>query len=435
MFTRRIATLLFLTAGMTTAEVRLLTLPQVLDIASRQNPDVALARLDEQRAEQGIKVARDPFVPKLTGGSGLAYTYGYPNSINGNAPSLFEARTDMSIYNRPQSYALASARESARGSQFGAQAKADEVAYQAADLFLSAGEAQRERETISNEVPSLQQVVQAMNAGVNEGNELPLELKRAQVNLAVSRQKLESTGLDEDYYEMMLAVVLGYPASDRVKPVNSDISIAAAPETEDEATDTALRNNRELRQMQSNVLAKQLDLRSYKAARLPQVSLVAQYALFARYNYVNYFQRFQRNNFQIGAAVTIPLLIGSASQGLAEQALTDMQKIRLQMDQVRNRIITETRRSYQQWRKAESLRDLVRMQLDLAREQLTVFLAQNAEGRIPIGTVEQARLEESDRWIDFYVAETQVKRTQLAILREMGTLLSAMRGSAGTREP
>ncbi len=420
---------------MTTAEVRLLTLAQVLDIASRQNPDVALARLDEQRAEEGIKVARDPFVPKLTGGSGLAYTYGYPNSINGNAPSLFEARTDMSIYNRPQSYALASARESARGSQLGAQAKADEVAYQAADLFLSASEAQRERETISNELPSLQQVVQATNAGVNEGSELPLELKRARVNLAVSRQKLESTGLDEDYYEMMLAVVLGYPASDRVKPVNSEISISAAPETEDEAADAALRNNRELRQMQSNVLAKQLDLRSYRAARLPQVSLVAQYALFAKYNYINYFQKFQRNNFQIGASVTIPLLIGSASQGLAEQALTDMQKIRIQMDQVRNRIITETRRSYQQWRKAESLRDLVRMQLDLAREQLTVFLAQNAEGRVPIGTVEQARLEESDRWIDFYAAETQVKRTQLAILREMGTLLVAMRGSAGTSEP
>jgi outer membrane protein len=434
-FTHKVAILFFLVAGAATAEVHSLTLRQVLDIASRQNPDVALARLDQQRAEQGIKVARDPFVPKLTGGSGLAYTYGYPNSINGNAPSLFEARTDMSLYNRPQSYQLASARETARGSQLGAQAKANDVAYQAADLFLDASEAARERETISNQVPSLKQVIEATTAGVSEGSELPLELKRARVNLAVSEQRLQSTVLDQDYYEMMLAVALGYPASDRVKPVDTDISLPGAPGTEDEATDMALRNNRELRQMQSNVLAKQLDLRSYKAARLPQVSLVAQYALFAKYNYVNYFQKFQRNNLQIGAAVTIPLLIGSASQGLAEQALTDMQKIRIQMDQVRNRIITDTRRSYEQWMKAESFRDLVRMQLDLAREQMTVFLAQNAEGRIPIRTVEQARLEESDRWIDFYVAETQLKRTQLAVLRDMGTLLASIRESSGERRP
>jgi len=75
------------------------------------------------------------------------------------------------------------------------------------------------------------------------------------------------------------------------------------------------------------------------------------------------------------------------------------------------------------------------MQLDLAREQMTVFLAQNAEGRIPIRTVEQARLEESDRWIDFYVAETQLKRTQLAVLRDMGTLLTSMRESSGERHP
>jgi outer membrane protein len=434
-FTQRIATVFFLTAGAAIAEVHSLTLPQALEIASRQNPDVALARLDQQRAEDGIKVAHDPFVPKVYGGSGLAYTYGYPNAINGNAPSLFEARTEMSIYNRPQSYQLAAARETARGSQLGTQAKGDEVAYQAADLFLSASEAERERHTISEQVPSLQQVVQATTAGVNEGSDLPIELKRARVNLAVSQQRLESTGLDQDYYEMMLAVALGYPASDRVKPVDTDISLPLAPESEDQATDMALRNNRELRQMQSNVLAKQLELRSYKSSRLPQVSLVAQYALFAKYNYESYFQKFQRNNFQIGAAVTIPLLIGSASQGLAEQALTDMQKIRIQMDQVRNRIITETRRSYQQWKKAESFRDLVRMQLDLAREQMTVYLAQNAEGRVPIRTVEQARLEESDRWIDFYVAETQVKRTQLAILREMGTLLAAMRARAGERQP
>jgi outer membrane protein len=434
-FTQKIATVFFLAAGAAIAEVHSLTLQQALEIASRQNPDVALARLDQQRAEEGIKVARDPFVPKVYGGSGLAYTYGYPNAINGNAPSLFEARTEMSIYNRPQSYQLAAARETARGSQLGTQAKGDEVAYQAADLFLSASEAEREQHTISEQVPSLQQVVQATTAGVNEGSDLPIELKRARVNLAVSQQRLESTGLDQDYYEMMLAVALGFPASDRVKPVDTDISLPVAPESEDQATDMALRNNRELRQMQSNVLAKQLELRSYKSSRLPQVSLVAQYALFAKYNYESYFQKFQRNNFQIGAAVTIPLLIGSASQGLAEQALTDMQKIRIQMDQVRNRIITETRRSYQQWKKAESFRDLVRMQLDLAREQMTVYLAQNAEGRVPIRTVEQARLEESDRWIDFYVAETQVKRTQLAILREMGTLLAAMRARAGERQP
>ena len=415
---------------MASAEVHSLTLQQALEIAARQNPDVALARLDEQRAEQGIKVAVDPFRPKVYGGSGLAYTYGYPNSIDGNAPSLFQLRTDMALYNRPKSYGVASAREQARGSQFAAQAKAEDVAYQAADLFLTANQLKQQSQTLSSQLPGLQKVLDSTTAAVGEGTQLPLEQKRAQVNLALSQERLGSAQLDQDYFQMLLAVALGFPATDRVQPVDSDLTLTAAPPSEDEATDLALRNNRDLRRMQSNVLTKELDVRSYKAERLPQFDLVAQYALFAKYNYVNYFQKFQRNNYQIGASIKIPILVGSASHGLALQSYTDMQKIRIQMDQVRNRTITDTRRSYEQWKKAENIRNLSRMQLDLAREELTVLLAQNQEGRTPLAAVEKARLDESERWLAFYDADTQVTRARLAILRAMGTLLASVGSSA-----
>jgi outer membrane protein TolC len=409
------------------AEVHSLTLQQALELAARQNPEVILARLDEQRAVEGVKVALDPFRPKVYGGSGLAYEYGYPNSIDGNAPSIIQLKTDMAIFNRPKSYEVASARETARGTQFNAQVKAEDVAYQAADLFLTAAMIAHEGETLSQQLPSLQKVSEAMSAAVNEGSELPLELKRAKVNLAVSQERLSSSQLDLDYYQMMLAVALGFSATDRVKTVDSDLSGTPTPPTEEDAADMALRNNRQLRQMRSQVLAKQLQVRSFRAAFLPQVNLVAQYSLFAKYNYSDYFQHFQRNNYQVGASITIPVLVGSASKGLAEQNNTDLQKIRIQMDQTRNRIISDTRRSYEQWKKAENIRDLSRLQLDLAREELTVLLAKQGEGQVPMSRVEQARLEESNRWIALYEAETQVTRTKLAIFRETGTLLAVVR--------
>ncbi len=430
MFKLKIAGLLLVSVSFARAEVHPLTLQQALEIASRQNPDVALARLDEQRAHEGIKIAQDPFRPHVYAGSGLAYTYGYPNSIEGNAPSLFQVRTEEALFNRPKSYQLASARETARGAQFGTQAKADDVAYQAADLFLTASQMEHESETISGQIPSLQKVVESTSAAVSEGTQLGLDLKRAQVNLAVSQERLGSDNLDKDYYEMMLAVVLGYPATDRVRPLQSNAMADAAPPSEQEAADTALRNNRELRQLQSNILARQLDIRSYKAARLPQVDLVAQYALFARYNYINYFQKFQRNNAQLGASVTIPIFVGSQFKGLSQQAYIDVRKLRIQMDQVRNRIMTDTRRSYEQWNKAENIRNLARMQLDLAREELTVLLAQNGEGRVPMSQVEQARIDESNRWIGLFDSEAQVTRAKLAILRQMGTLMTTVRAGA-----
>ncbi len=420
-----------LAAAVASAEVHSLTLQQVLEIAARQNPDVALTRLDEQRAEQGIKVALDPFRPKIYGGSGLAYTYGYPNSIDGNAPSLFQLRTDMALYNRPKSYAVAAAREQARGSQYSAQAKAEDVAYQAADLYLTAHQLKQQSEVLNTQLPGLQKVLKSVTAAVNEGTQLPIELKRAQVNLALSTERLSSAQLDIDYYQMMLAVALGYPATDRVEPADSTAEPnITPPASEDEATDEALRNNRDLRRMESEVLVKELDVRSFKSERLPQVDLVAQYSLFAKYNYAQYFQKFQSNNFQLGASIKIPFLVGSAAHAQALQAYTDMQKIRIQKDQIRNRIITDTHRGYEQFKKAQSIRDLTRMQLDLARDQLTVLLAQNEEGRTPIAEVERARLDESEKWMAFYDAETQVTRTKLAILRDMGTLVASLQTTA-----
>ena len=82
------------------------------------------------------------------------------------------------------------------------------------------------------------------------------------------------------------------------------------------------------------------------------------------------------------------------------------------------------------------MRDLARMQLDLAREELTVLLAQNGEGRVPISRVEQARLEESNRWMTFYEADVQELRAKLAILRQTGNLLAAIHASGpGTAQP
>jgi outer membrane protein len=433
----RIAIALLLIAGPVSAEVHNLTLQQTLDLAARQNPDVVLARLDEQRAEEAITIAQDPFRPKIYGGSGLAYVYGYPNSIEGNAPSLFQVRTDMNLYNKPKSYEIAAAREAAHASEYGAEAKADTAAYEAADLFLTASEMERQDESISTQIPSLQKVVQSMAAAVEEGSELPVELKRARVSLALSEERRSAARLDADYYEMMLAVALGYPATDSVKPVDAELPATVTLPPEDQAADTALRNSRELRQMQANVLSKEMDVRSYKSARRPQVDLVAQYALFARYDYQYYFpsSKFQHNNFELGAAITIPVLLGAARGGQLAQTYTDLQKLRVQTDQVRSRILTETRRSYEQWQKAESIRNLYRMQLDLAREDLTVLLAQNGEGRVPMSRVEQARVEESDRWIALYDAETQVTRAKLVILRQMGTLLAALRTQPAGAQP
>src|SRR5438309_239633 len=84
------------------AEVHTMSMKEAVDLAIRQNPNMVISRLDHVKAQYAVDIARDPFIPKIYGGSGAAWTTGFPQAINGNPPSIFEARALMSIYNRPQ---------------------------------------------------------------------------------------------------------------------------------------------------------------------------------------------------------------------------------------------------------------------------------------------------------------------------------------------
>ena len=419
--------LLFISAAAAFADVHPLTLRQAVDTAMKENLDLVLARLDEQKAQAAIRVAKDPFVPKVYAGSGLAKVWGYPTSIEGAAPSIIQSRTDMSLFNKPKSYELARVKETARGAAIGTQSKSDEVAYQTAAQFLDIQQMLRSVQSVQLELESLERVNTSVNLRIQEGRELPLESKRVAVDLARGRQRIEALRDDLDYAEASLAVVLGYPAGDRIQPVEEERQPLEVPESEQAARELALQNNKEIRRLESQLQAKGFEVKEYQSAWMPIIDVVAQYALFAKSNYQDFFTKVQRNNGELGVSIQIPLLIGSASKGLTAQAQADIMQLRTQMNQTRNRIELDTQKSYQELQKAQSAGEVARLDLDYAREQVSVLLAQLGEGRALQQRIDDARVMEQEKWIAFYDAQHAVEKARLDLLRQTGTLVSALR--------
>jgi OMF family outer membrane factor len=409
------------------AEVHPLTLRQAVEIALKENPDLVLSRLDQQKAQAAIRIAKDPFAPKLYAGSGLAKVWGYPTSIEGSAPSIIQTRTDMSLYNQPKRYELARVRETARGAEIDTQSKSDQVAYQTATLFLDAQQMGRSKQSLQLEMESLQRVSGTIGAQVEEGRQLPIENKRVAVDLARASQRFSALSGDLDYSEASLSVVLGYSAEDRVQPVDEEHAAFEIPASEQAAAELALENNKDIRKLESQLQAKGFEVKEAQAARLPIVDVVAQYALLAKSNYDNFFTRFQRNNGELGVSIQIPLLTGSAAKGLASQAQTDILELRTQMGQIRNRIQLDTQKSYQELQKATSAQEVARLDLDYTRDQVSLLLAQLGEGRATQQQVDNARLTEQEKWIAFYDAQHAVENARLDLLRQTGTLLAALR--------
>jgi len=424
-------TILFLfTALAAFAEVRTLTLRQALELARQQNPDVLVARLDEQKAQAAIRVTHDPFTPKVFAGSGAAKTWGYPSAIDGQPPSIFQAQTQMSLFNRPQAWEVARVRENARGAGIDKQSRTDEALFRVASLYVDAEQAARTAEAAGREVEAMTSASQAMQARVAQGYELPIESKRAELDLARARQRAHGAADDQDYAEASLASVLGLPDTDRVRAVVDEHQpkalAASLPQDADSAADVALQNSREIRLLQSQLQAANFAVQEQKAQRLPQIDLVAQYALFAKYNYEGYFTKFQRNNAELGLSFKVPLLIGSGVGGARSQAEADVARIRIEMNNARSRIATSARKSFADVKRSEEGRTVARLDLDVARDQLSVLLAQQDEGRATQRQIDEARFTEQEKWIALYQAEYAVERARIALLHQTGQLTAAL---------
>jgi outer membrane protein TolC len=156
---------------------------------------------------------------------------------------------------------------------------------------------------------------------------------------------------------------------------------------------------------------------------------VAQYAMLAEFNnYAEFFRTFQRNNGQIGVSLQVPILAGSGVSAQIAQSQTDVAHLRVELTNARNRIASDLQQSFRDVHKAQGTATLAQLDLDVAREQLSVNLAQMQEGRLMLRDVEQARVIENQKWIAFYDAQYALEKARWNVLRLTGELVPAVEG-------
>jgi outer membrane protein TolC len=409
-------------------EPRPLTLQQAVDLALRQNSDLLLAKLDEEKARLGVREARAPFVPRIAVGSGLAYSSGFPLSIEGSAPSLVQAQGSQFVYNRPQSMRVKEAREMAGAAEHATGARAEEIAFRVATTYLDWERAVRAAAAAGRQVETVRRVEQLVEERVSAGRDLPLERTRARVETARARARHQDLESHAALLEATLRSDLGL-AEDSITPVETRLPTQTTmPETEETAVQAAVAASKEIKRLEAVARAKGYQIEAEKAAKYPRADLVAQYAMLTRFNhYEDFFRTFERHNGQLGLSVQLPVFARGQIGPRVAQAQTEAEQAGLRLRAARAGAALEARRLFRETRQADSARDLSRLELDLARESLTVSLARFDEGRVVLREVEQARLLEAQKWEVFYDAQTTADKARLNLLRQTGGLLAALR--------
>lgn len=405
------------------AETHRLSFEQALDRARSEAPEVLLARYDELQAKQAIRIAKDPFSPKVILGSGLAYTYGFPMSIEGSAPSIFQAKAIQSLVNRPQSYLLAKSRVDAQSVALSVQERRDAALEKTAKLYLDASLVRKNLDLVQQQVRSLEAVRGVVDARVEEGRLLAIEARRAEVNARKAKQRTVLLNTELAQIQRSLAFVLGYGAEDEVETQAVNSLTGDVPADPTETIRLALDNSRELKRLQSDIQAKNLEFQANRSSWYPQVDLVAQYGLFARFNnFDQYFNRFQRNNLLLGMSFKFPVVPGTASSAQAATALNEVNRLRLRVANTRNRIELDTRKLLDDLKLQRENLDLAKLDLEVSRDQVSIVLAQIEEGKAAQRQLEEARFLEAEKWMTYYEAAYAVERAKVSVLAAIGQL-------------
>jgi len=410
------------------AETTTLTLKQAVDLALLQNPDITIARLDEMRAALDVQVVKEPILPRIYAGSGLAYSNGFPMSIDGSAPSIVQAKATRTIYSRSQGLQVAQARATAQGATFGSAAVREDVAFRTAALFLDLEKTTRQIELAASQTEALLRVQAQVRLRVEEGKEKEIENRRAALNVARSRQRRGALESQRKHLSESLASVLGMEPATRIVPANEERSRPALPGGEDASVQAALNDNPEIRKLEADIAARKLQMRSFRAVRYPKIDLVAQYGLFAKFNnYTDYFRTFQRNNGQIGLAVSVPIFANSQDEAQAAQAEIDARRLQAELARARARVEADTRECWEEIHQSDTTEEIAKMDLDLAREQTSMLEAQLGEGKVTLKDVELARYAENERSMLLQDAASLVERARFQLLKETRMLVAALR--------
>jgi outer membrane protein TolC len=108
------------------------------------------------------------------------------------------------------------------------------------------------------------------------------------------------------------------------------------------------------------------------------------------------------------------------------QTEADISHLKIDLNNTRNKIRSDLEQAYRTVRRSETAAEVARLDLDAAREQISVYLAQMQEGRVTLRQVEEARVVENDKWIAFYDAQYALEKAKWNVLRLTGEVVASV---------
>ena len=398
-----------------------LTLKRAVELALQNSKEIQVAKIQASVADHAAQITKAQFMPNLYAGSGAGYTNGIPETPGGRAPSVFNVTYTEQVFNEPLRGQAKEMQEQAKAQKIALEDARNGVISRTAMAYLELGKVRHSLELLRKEQESAEKILQVTQERQGEGFELPVEVTKAQLTRAQVIQRILHLEGREDELEVFLRYQLGLPEAQPIEVTPEELP-GEAELAGDNLVAMAMTRNAGLRLAESDVRAKEFRLKGEKRGYFPTLELVSVYSVLAKFNnYSQFFSAFQRNNFNAGIDMHVPIFSAhtKAAIGLAQVNL-DAAKVNLTNKKAE--LSSEVRQKTRRVRESDAAKEVARLELQLAQQNVAVLQAQFGEGKLNLREVEKARLEENEKWMAYLDANFQKQQAQLELLKTAGQL-------------
>ncbi len=406
-------------------ETRILTVQEVVQMVLGHSPEVMMAKAQVMRAGEAVRETRSLNRPQVYTGTGLAYNNGFPLSIEGSAPSIFQVAATQSIFSKKNANLIREAEQSMNASRYGTDSARNDLVLKTALAYYRLHRARQIITLTSERLEAAKKQLELVEAQFEAGRVRPVDVTLTRTAAMTIEQQLLVAQEEARVGERELQELTGLPNTVSVKTLEPQIDSIILEMDVDALYRKALESTPEILRSEATLKAKEFHVEAEKGERWPRLELISEYALFSRTNnYDDYFNRFTRNNYLLGLSVQVPLFTGSRTSSRVEQSRQEVSEEHYRLQSMKSELKLNIHRGLSSLRIARGTLELARSEKEAAQEILQVSETLLESGRISIKDYEDSRLQLQQRELAVLEANEAVFQCKLELLHAVGVIAS-----------
>jgi outer membrane protein len=414
------------------------SLKRVVELALTHATGAAIAAADEQHASASYRELRNDYVPQLSTGAGLGYSYGFPLALEGSAPSLFNITSQSALLNPALRAFVHAAKVDSTVASLKTKDERNQIIQDAALSYAELAKWEQRLIKLQETEEASKKMQSAVAERVKEGVDNELEGTKARLSTARVRLRIAEARGAADVLREHLAKLTGLPAANIQTDPDSIPAPPAAPANEEPAKDAAS-STPAVEAAVEHARAQYLRAQGEHKSLWPSIDFAGQYALLSRFNnFQNYYipsrpcvtplgeflcvaSSFQQNNATIGVSIRFPLF-NASQRSRAQAADAEAVKATKQAEAARNQVSEETLRLQRSVTQMLAARDVAQLEYEIAQKSLTAVQTRMDTGTSTLRDLDDARSQASERFITLQDVTFELERSQLGVLRSTGEL-------------